>query len=74
MFGFLKKTSMLSAAEALAGRPDPIPTARTHHVNGQPLKGPFPDGLEMAMFGLGCFWGAERAFWKLPGVQVTAVG
>jgi peptide-methionine (S)-S-oxide reductase len=74
MFGFLKKTSMPSAAEALAGRPNPIPTARTHHVNGQPLKGPFPEGLEMAMFGLGCFWGAERAFWKLPGVHVTAVG
>ena len=74
MFGFLKKTSMPSAAEALAGRPNPIPTARTHHVNGHPLKGPFPEGLEMAMFGLGCFWGAERAFWKLPGVHVTAVG
>jgi peptide-methionine (S)-S-oxide reductase len=74
MFGFLKKTSMPSAAEALAGRANPIPTARTHHVNGQPLKGPFPEGLEMAMFGLGCFWGAERAFWKLPGVYVTAVG
>ena len=74
MFAFLKKTSMPSAADALPGRPEPLPTARTHHVNGQPLKGPFPDGLEMAVFGLGCFWGAERAFWKLPGVYVTAVG
>ena len=74
MFAFLKKTSMPSAADALPGRPEPLPTARTHHVNGQPLKGPFPDGLEMAVFGLGCFWGAERAFWKLPGVHVTAVG
>ena len=74
MFAFLKKTSMPSAADALPGRSEPLPTARTHHVNGQPLKGPFPDGLEMAVFGLGCFWGAERAFWKLPGVYVTAVG
>lgn len=74
MFGFLKKTAMPHAAEALPGRPNPIPTARAHHVNGQPLKGPFAPGLEMAMFGLGCFWGAERAFWTLPGVDVTAVG
>jgi len=74
MFGFLKKTAMPNAAEALPGRPNAIPTARTHHVNGQPLKGPFADGLELAMFGLGCFWGAERAFWTLPGVYVTAVG
>jgi len=74
MFGFLKKTAMPNAAEALPGRPTAIPTARTHHVNGQPLKGPFADGLELAMFGLGCFWGAERAFWTLPGVYVTAVG
>lgn len=74
MFGFLKKVAMPSAAEALPGRPDPIPTARSHHVNGRPLKGPFPDGLEMALFGLGCFWGAERVFWQLPGVYVTAVG
>ncbi len=74
MFGFLKKVSMPTPAEALPGRSTPIPTARTHHVNGRPLKGPFPDGLETAMFGLGCFWGAERAFWTLPGVYVTAVG
>lgn len=74
MFGFLKKVAMPSAAEALPGRPDPIPTARSHHVNGRPLKGPFPEGLEMALFGLGCFWGAERVFWQLPGVYVTAVG
>ena len=57
-----------------AARP-PIPTARTHFVNGHPLKGPYPDGLAMAMFGLGCFWGAERKFWELgDGVYVTAVG
>ncbi|HET9069348.1 MAG TPA: peptide-methionine (S)-S-oxide reductase MsrA [Amaricoccus sp.] len=59
---------------ALAGRPDPIPTAETHFVNGRPLKGPVPEGLEQAMFGMGCFWGVERIFWKLPGVFVTAAG
>ena len=74
MFGFLKKTSMPSAEEALPGRPNAIPTARLHAVNGEALKGPFPDGFETAVFGLGCFWGAERAFWTLPGVHVTAVG
>ena len=74
MFGFLKKTAMPSADEALPGRPNAIPTARSHYVNGEALKGPFAPGLEMAMFGLGCFWGAERAFWTLPGVYVTAVG
>ncbi len=60
--------------EALPGRPDPIPTAGAHFVNGAPLKGPYPKGAELAQFGLGCFWGAERLFWKLPGVVVTAVG
>lgn len=74
MFGFLKKTAMPSADEALPGRPNAIPTARSHYVNGEALKGPYAPGLEMAMFGLGCFWGAERAFWTLPGVYVTAVG
>ena len=74
MFGFLKKTAMPSADEALPGRPNAIPTARSHYVNGEALKGPFAPGLEMVMFGLGCFWGAERAFWTLPGVHVTAVG
>jgi peptide-methionine (S)-S-oxide reductase len=51
-----------------------IPTAETHFVNGQRLKGPYPDGTEQVQFGLGCFWGAERKFWELPGVYVTAVG
>jgi peptide-methionine (S)-S-oxide reductase len=74
LFGFGKKTEMPSPADALAGRSSPIPTAKTHYVNGQPLKGPYPEGHEMAVFGLGCFWGAERIFWKLPGVHVTAVG
>src|SRR6202167_3485342 len=75
MFGFAKKTQMPDAKEALPGRPTPIPTARQHFVNGKPLKGPYPEGLAMAMFGLGCFWGAERKFWELgDGVYVTAVG
>jgi peptide-methionine (S)-S-oxide reductase len=58
----------------MAGRDFPIPTAEAHFVNGFPLKGPYPEGAQMAMFGLGCFWGAERKFWQLPGVLVTAVG
>jgi len=69
-----KKTMMPSPSEALKGRPEPITTAETHFVNGHRLAGPYPEGLETAMFGLGCFWGAERAFWRLPGVYVTAVG
>ena len=60
--------------QALPGRPDPIPTATHHFVNGAPLKGPYPEGSEKALFALGCFWGAERKFWQLPGITVTAVG
>ena len=73
---FMRKTTALpSAAEALPGRAAPIPTATTHHVNGERLKPPYPDGLERAVFGLGCFWGAERKFWELgDGISVTAVG
>jgi len=71
---FSKKTAMPSPAEALPGRTEPIPTAELHFVNGRPLAGPYPEGMEVAMFGLGCFWGAERLFWKLPGVWVTAAG
>ena len=75
MFMFKKSLSMPGPAEALPGRATPIPTAKTHFVNGNPLKGPYPDGLEKAMFGLGCFWGAERKFWELgDGVYITAVG
>jgi peptide-methionine (S)-S-oxide reductase len=74
MFSFRKKVEMPSADEALPGRATAIPTARAHFVNGHVLKGPYPDGLATAMFGLGCFWGAERMFWKLDGVYVTAVG
>jgi peptide-methionine (S)-S-oxide reductase len=59
---------------ALKGRDEPIPTARTQFVNGRPLKGPYPEGLQVAQFAMGCFWGVERKFWQLPGVWVTAVG
>ncbi|WP_062233853.1 peptide-methionine (S)-S-oxide reductase MsrA [Aureimonas sp. N4] len=76
MFGlnFLKKTQLPSSADALPGREQPIPTAQTHFVNGAPLKAPFGEGMETAIFGLGCFWGAERKFWQVPGVVSTAVG
>ena len=69
-----KKSAMPEPGAALPGRPDPIPTAAMHFVNGRPLKGPHPEGLEQAMFGMGCFWGVERMFWKLPGVFMTAAG
>ena len=73
---FMRKTTTLpSATEALAGRADPLPTATRHFVNGQALQAALPAGLEQAVFGLGCFWGAERKFWELgDGVYVTAVG
>jgi peptide-methionine (S)-S-oxide reductase len=75
MFNFRKKLEMPASQDALPGRPAAIPTARQHFVNGRPLKGPYPEGLAMAMFGFGCFWGAERKFWELgDGVYVTAVG
>jgi len=75
MFGFKSKPLSIPTAEAaLPGRPDPLPTAETHFVNGAALKGPYPQGAETALFGLGCFWGAERKFWQIPGVVVTAVG
>ena len=60
--------------EALPGRERPVPLRKTHFVNGAPLDGPFPDGTELALFGLGCFWGAEKRFWQVPGVISTAVG
>ncbi|RWK41930.1 peptide-methionine (S)-S-oxide reductase MsrA [Mesorhizobium sp.] len=69
-----KKLNLPKPAEALPGRANPIPTASRHFVSKRPLKGPYPEGLEKAMFGLGCFWGAERLFWQVEGVWVTAVG
>src|SRR6202011_906125 len=75
MFMFKKKLEMPSAATALPGRTAPIPTASHHFVNGRPLKGPFPQGIGTALFGMGCFWGAERKFWELgDGIHVTAAG
>ncbi len=75
MFSFKRKPMKIpTAAEALPGRAAPIPTASTHWVNGNSIKPPFPAGMEAAVFGLGCFWGAERKFWQLPGVYATAVG
>jgi peptide-methionine (S)-S-oxide reductase len=75
MLFFKKKAEMPSRDNALKGRAEPIPTAKAHFVNGNPLKGPYPAGSAKAMFGLGCFWGAERKFWELgEGVCVTAVG
>ena len=74
MFWLKEKKEMPSAEEALPGRDRPMPVPETHFVNGHPLKPPFPEGLETAVFGLGCFWGAERLFWQTPGVYTTAVG
>ena len=74
MFLSRKSAELPTAATALKGRTTAIPTAKTHHINGAALQGPFPAGSETAIFGLGCFWGAERKFWELPGVLVTAVG
>lgn len=68
------KSEMVSADAALPGRDHPIPTASTHHVYGNDLTGEVPAGMEEAMFGMGCFWGVERMFWKLDGVQSTMVG
>jgi peptide-methionine (S)-S-oxide reductase len=72
MFLFRKRLEMPSKAEALPGRSQPIPTAERHFVNGRSLKGPYPEGFEQAVFGMGCFWGVERIFWQLDGVWVTA--
>jgi peptide-methionine (S)-S-oxide reductase len=69
-----RSTSMPASEHILPGRPNPIPTAATHFVNGHPLKPPFPAGLEETVFGLGCFWGAERKFWQTEGVWTTASG
>ena len=71
---FDKKTKLPDAETALRGRDEALPTATHHFVNGEPLKGPYPDGSEIVYFGMGCFWGAERLFWKMDGVHVTAAG
>ena len=69
-----RQTSIVEAAEALPGRSQPIQVAERHLVLGNPLRPPFPEGVEQAIFGMGCFWGAERIFWEAPGVYTTAVG
>jgi peptide-methionine (S)-S-oxide reductase len=75
MFMFNKKLEMPTAGQALPGRSQPVRTAASHFVNGRPLKGPYPEGFETAIFGFGGFWGAERKFWELgEGIRVTAVG
>jgi len=74
LFGFNKKTALPKPEAALPGRKQPMPVPDRHYVNGNPLKPPYPEGMEMAMFGLGCFWGAERKFWQQEGVFTTAVG
>lgn len=74
LFGFGKKLTLPNRNDALAGRNVAIPTATTHFVNGNPLKPSYPIGMQQAMFGMGCFWGAERKFWQLSGVYITAVG
>ena len=71
---WFKPKTIPSSTDALPGRAERMPVPGAHFVNGHRLEPPFPDGLERAMFGMGCFWGAERKFWELPGVYSTAVG
>jgi peptide-methionine (S)-S-oxide reductase len=74
MYMFRKKPTMPTPGEILAGRTEKMTVPETHYVNGHRLEPPYPEGLETALFGLGCFWGAERVFWKTEGVYTTAVG
>lgn len=74
MLSFKKMLTMPHPEEALPGRAEPMPVPDRHFVNGRPLTPPFPEDLELALFGMGCFWGAEKRFWELDGVYVTAVG
>ncbi|MCG5499328.1 peptide-methionine (S)-S-oxide reductase MsrA [Ectothiorhodospira lacustris] len=74
MFSFLRKTALPAPEQALPGRQEAMPVPEHHHVLGTPLKPPFPEDMETALFGMGCFWGAERRFWGLAGVYSTAVG
>jgi peptide-methionine (S)-S-oxide reductase len=71
---FRQKATMIEPDQALPGRSDAIPVPERHDVLGTPLRPPFPEGMETAIFGMGCFWGAERVFWQAPGVYTTAVG
>ena len=75
MFSFMKKmTKLLAPEQTIPGRAEQMEVPEKHFVNGHPLTPPFPEGMQQAVFGMGCFWGAERLFWKLPGVYSTAVG
>ena len=74
LFDFASKTKMVEREKALPGRPEPRPTPETHFVLGTPLKPPFPENMQTAVVGMGCYWGAERTFWQTPGVYTTAVG
>ena len=74
MFGRSKKTMMVSPDQALPGRAERMSVPARHFVTGKPIAGPFPESLQQAVFGMGCFWGAERLFWQIDGVYTTAVG
>ena len=74
MSGFMKKKTLPAPHEALPGRAEKMRVPEKHFVNGNRLAPPYPEGLEQALFGFGCFWGAEKGFWNLPGVYITAVG
>ncbi|MBF1990185.1 peptide-methionine (S)-S-oxide reductase MsrA [Fischerella thermalis] len=74
LFGFGKKLTLPTPEEALPGRAESMPVTNRHYVLGNPIQPPFPEGMETAIFGMGCFWGAERKFWELSGVYTTAVG
>lgn len=74
MFTFHKKVTMPEPVDALPGREQAMPVPATHYVNGHAMQPPFPEGMQMAMFGMGCFWGAERRFWQLQGVYSSMVG
>lgn len=74
IFGFVKKLSLPAPQDALPGRAEAMPVPANHYVNNNPLNPPYPEGMEIAMFGMGCFWGAERKFWLLDGVFSTSVG